>query len=275
MAREERRRRQRNVGVEKGREITSWKAKLAEEALAASATEASTSGGQFFSLKSGQLTWDDEKIKGNQIAVIILDSIFETVYYQDDYNPDATQGPTAFALGRDEKELRWHENSHPDFAGELCSESEVCQWGSAERGRGKAARETRRLALIPAGKLDRDGELEELIEDEKHYKTATVGFMRLPVTSVKEFSNYVRKLAGGMKLPPFAVVTRIYLEPDDKSQFKVHFETLEEVPEELLEVIMERREEVKGIIDFPYQPYDAEGSSKEKEETQKKRKRRY
>lgn len=272
MAREERRRRNRERGVEKGKQLTSWKAKLAEEAEEASTMEAATSGGQFFSLRAGQLRWNDENVKGNQMAVIIMDSIFETVYYQGDYDPDTPQTPTAFAFGRNEKEMRWHENSHPDFAGELCSESEVCQWGSAEKGRGKAARESRRLGLIFAGKLDQDGELEELIEDEDYYRTTQVGFMRLPVTSIKEFSNYVRKLAGGMKLPPFAVVTRIYVEPDPKTQFKVHFEVLEEVPEELLDVIMERREEIKAMIDFPYAPYDAEVGEQPKKE---KRKRRY
>lgn len=274
MAREERRKRNRNRGVEKGKELTSWKAKLAAEAEEASAMEASSSGGQFFSLRAGQLSWNDEKVKGNHMAVIILDSIFETVYYGGEYDPDVPQNPIAFAFGRDEKEMRWHENSHPDFAGELCSESEVCQWGSADKGKGKAARETRRLGLIPAGQLDRDGGLTELFEDPDHYKSAQVGFMRLPVTSLKEYSNYVRKLAGGMKLPPFAVVTRIYLEPDPKTQFKVHFECLEEVSEDLLESIMERREEVKEMIDFPYPPYE-EGEEKEKAPKKEKRKRRY
>lgn len=178
----ERRSRRHQNGVEKGKEVTSWKAKLAVEAEQAAQSEASSGGGKFFSMKAGQLSFDNEKIKGNHIAVIILDHIFETVYYEGEYDPDNQQGPTAFALGRDEKELRWHENSREDFAGELCSESEVCQWGSADKGRGKAARETRRLAVIPAGKLDRDGELDEVYDDGEYYKTGEVGYMRLPVT---------------------------------------------------------------------------------------------
>ena len=236
----------------KSTEVATWDAELAKQAEIAAGMEASAGGGQFFSTKGGQLSWQDAPLPGNEMAVIILDHIFETVYYEGRYDPDTPQSPTAFAFGRDEKELRWHENSDPEFAGELCSESEVCEWGSADTGRGKAARETRRLAMIPAGQFDRNGDF-EMFEEEDHYANTTVGFMKLPVTSVKGFANFVKQVAGALKRPPFGIIARVAVVPDAKTQFKVVFETIEKVPDELMGVIMERREEVMEIIDFPYQ----------------------
>ena len=235
-----------------GTSVAKWDEELAQQAAIAAEMEANTGGGQFFSVRGGQLSWQDSPLPGNEMAVIILDSIFETVYYEGAYDPDTPQAPTAFAFGRDEKELRWHENSDPEFAGELCSESWTTEWGSADTGKGKAARETRRLAMIPAGTLDRNGDL-ELFEELEHFEKTTAGFMKLPVTSVKGYANFVKQVAGALKRPPFGIVTRVSVVPDAKTQFKVVFEPLEKVDDKLMPIIMQRREEVMEVIDFPYQ----------------------
>ena len=109
----------------KSKEITTWDEELAKQAEVAASMEASSSGGQFFSTRGGQLSWQDAPLPDNEMAVVILDHIFETVYYEGRYDPDTPQSPTAFAFGREQDELRWHENSDPEFAGELCSDSEA------------------------------------------------------------------------------------------------------------------------------------------------------
>ncbi len=237
--------------------IVAWDEELAKQADVASAMEANAGGGQFFGLRGGQLTWQDAPLKDNQMAVIILDSILETVYYEGAYNPDIPQSPVAFAFGRDEKTMRWHENSAPEFAGQLCSESDVCQWGSADIGRGKAARETRRLGMIPAGYFNAQGKF-EMIEDEDHYESTTVGFMKLPVTSVKGYASFVKQISETLRRPPFGIIAKVKVVPDPKSQFRVLFEPIMNVPNELLEVVMKRHKEVSAMIDFPYQPMEDE-----------------
>lgn len=236
--------------------IVSWDEELAKEAEIAANMEANSGGGQFFSTRGGQLSWQDAPLPGNEMVVVILDHIFETTYYEGRYDPDVPQSPTAFAFGRDEAELRWHENSDPEFAGQLCSESEVCEWGSSDTGRGKAARETRRLALIPAGQFKRDDSLE--IFDEQHFASAAMGFLKLPVTSVKGFATFVKQTAAVLKRPPFGIIARVAVVPDAKTQFKVIFEALDKVPDELMPTIMSRREEAMSIIDFPYTREDSE-----------------
>lgn len=234
--------------------VAKWDEELARQAQMAAAVEESTATGQFFSLKSGVLSFNDAPLPGNEMAVVILDGILETVYYEGKYDPDAPQGPVAFAFGRDEKTLAWHENSAPEFAGKLCSESEVCEWGSADTGRGKAARETRRLGVIPAGTFE-NGKFKAFTEEEQ-FESAAIAYLKLPVTSVKGYAAFVKQVVGALKRPPHAVFTKVKVVPDPNSQFKVVFEPLSQVPDDLLGVIMKRHEEAKASIEFPYPRFD-------------------
>ena len=256
-------------------EMVKWEEELAKEAAKAASSEAAFSGGQFFSTRGGQLSWQDAPLPGNQMLVVILDYIFETSYFEDRYNPDVPQTPSAFALGRDQSELRWHEDSAPEFAGKLCRESEVCEWGSADTGKGKAARESRRLAMIPAGSFDKSGGV-ELIEDPAHFATTPVGYMKLPVTSVKGFANFVCQVAEVMNRPPFGIVTRVAVVPDAKTQFKVVFEAVSKIPAEIIPTILKRRPEVMATIDFPYARAGEEvGQVEEKTPAMRRRARKY
>ena len=137
----------------------------------------------------------------------------------------------------------------------------MCEWGSADTGRGKAARETRRLALIPAGTFDRMGKF-EAFDDVESFEAAGIGFMKLPVTSVKGYAAFVKQIAGALKRPPHGVFTRIKVVPDPNSQFKVTFEPLAQVPDEIMGVIMQRHEEAKATIETPYPRFDEEAEKK-------------
>ncbi len=234
--------------------IVKWDEELARQAEAAAAMEESTATGQFFSLKSGVLSFNDNPLPGNEMAVVILDSILETVYYEGKYDSDNPQGPTAFAFGREEKTMVWHENSSPEFVGQLCHESELCQWGSSDTGRGKAAREIRRLAMIPAGTFD-NGKFKPFTDVEQ-FESSAIAFMKLPVTSVKGFAAFVKQVTGALKRPPHAIFTKVKVIPDSSSQFKVVFEPLSQVPNDLLGIIMQRHEEAMATIESPYPKFE-------------------
>lgn len=246
-----------------GTEIVKWDEELAKYAEASAATEASTGAGlQSFSLRAGVLSIDDNQMPNNEMAVIVLDSILENVFYLEDYDPDNPVPPSAYALGRDEETMRWSEDSIEEMetpngtekiAGELCSESWINQWGSADKGRGKACRNIRRLLMIPAGTIDKKTGAFELIDDEDHFATVKPAFMKLPPTSITNWANYVKQLKGSLRKPPFAVATKVKVVPDSKSQFKVTFEALEEIPEELLATLLKRHKQAQELI---MQPYD-------------------
>lgn len=240
--------------------IAKWDEELAKYATEAAKVEAAAGGGQLFSIRGGQLSWQDSHIPNNEMAVIIVDTIFENVLYEGKFDPDTMLAPTCFAFAREEGDLTPHQivvAAGQNQSTDGCKGCEHNEWGSADTGRGKACRNTRRLALLPAGTFNRNGDF-ELFEEENHYATATVGFLKLPVTSVKGYANMVKQVAGAMRRPPFGVIIRVSVMPDPKTQFKVNFDVLDLVPDYLMGTIMRRREEVMATIDFPYQLDDVE-----------------
>lgn len=257
-----------------GTEIVDWEAQMAAEAKLATEAEKLTGGGKFFTMRAGILSFNDTPLPGNQMAVIVLDSIYETLYYDSPFDPDNPKGPTAFALGRDKDELTWNEEySAPEFAGKLCSESEVCEWGSAETGRGKAAKEIRRLAVIPAGSYKSLGKGKgyelELFDEEDLFAKSDIAYLKVPTMSVNGWSKFVHSVAEEFSRPPHGMFIRVSVEPDPRSQFRVEFEVLEEIPGELLGVITKRREQAMKEIDFPYVPFEADADEKAKPTTKR------
>ena len=69
----------------------------------------------------------------------------------------------------------------------------------------------------------------------------------------KACSN-VRGLAAELGRPPHGVFSNVVIEPDPKSQFRVVFEVLGNVPNELMATVMRRHSAEQDTIDFPYSP---------------------
>jgi len=234
--------------------LTTWDEELAREAEAAAAMEANAGGGQFFSIRGGILSLNDVPMPDNQMAVVVLDSIIENVFYEGDYDPNNVTPPTCFAFGRDEPKLAPHKAvvEKGQAQHETCRGCPMNEWGSADKGRGKACSNRRRLALLSAGELLPSGQLKGGLYDLDHFETSPPALMKLPVTSVKGYANYVKQLAGALKKPPFAVATLIRVVPDQKSQFKVTFSPLEKLPDALVQAAMTRRKEVAPLLEQPY-----------------------
>lgn len=277
MARKIRRRKSKteenNTGVDKDKALVSWEERLSQDAEDAAKNEV-VSGGKFFSLQSGVLKYDGNPVPNNKMAVIILESLYENVYYGTErFDRDNLTPPKCFALNKRQNELAPHETvvKFGTAQSDNCAGCLLNAWGSSDTGRGKACRNTRRLAMIPAGEWDKRGAF-EMIEDEEHYKLAEMAFMKLPVTSTKGYANYVRQIAGTLSRPPHGVITQVSVVPDNKTQFKVLFEAVEKVPNNLMEIIMQRHEEAKETTAFPY-VLDRE--SEEKPVKDRRRSRKY
>lgn len=260
-----------------GSAIMKWDEELAKAAEAAAATEASTGGGKFISVKGGVLAYNGAPVPGNKLPVIILDSIFENVYYSKEFDADEPAGPDCFAFGREEKGMTPHQVVIDAGTAQEgpCASCPMNVFGSADKGKGKACRNTRRLGLISAGQFAANGKF-TAINDPEYYAKADVAFFKLPVTSVKGYAAYVKQVAAALKRPPFGIITRLAVEPDPKTQFKVVMEPMQKVPDNLMEAIMARRKEVEASIDFPYQlnfdekPKAAKGKGSAKAAAKKK-----
>lgn len=230
-----------------------WEEELAKEAEVAAGMEEGTSTGQFFSMKSGVLSFNGSPMANNQMAVIILDSVLENVYYQGEYDPDTPSGPSCFAFGRDEKTMEPHKivvEAGSQMAPQ-CHGCECNEWGSADKGKGKACRNTRRLAMISAGTMDANGKFK--LEEEDVIAASALAYMKLPVTSVKGYAAFVKQVSGALRRPPFGIATRVTVMADPKTQFKVTFEPIMSLPDEVMAAVMARHKEAMAVIEFPYQ----------------------
>ena len=234
--------------------VVSWDEELARAATIAGSMEAGAGGLQFFSMQAGQLSFNDMPVPGNQMAVVVLDYILENIYYTEKWEAGNPLPPTCFAFGREDHKMTPHPVvfEHQQEQNAQCRDCPRNEWASAETGRGKACRNTRRLAVISAGTLDPQTARFTAFDDPQHYADAPIQYLKLPVTSVKPWSGYVKQLIATVKRPPFGVFTRIRVVPDSKTQFRVECSALSPISDDLRSVIMTRHADAEKAIDFPY-----------------------
>jgi hypothetical protein len=234
--------------------LANWDQELANAAKLAADMEANAGGGQFFSTRAGVLTWQGAALPGGQMGVVILDHILENKFYEGDFDADNPESPSCYAFGRDELKLAPHKLvvEAGTAKHETCKGCPQNEWGSADKGKGKACSNRRRIAMISAGEFGKDGKFIP-IEAPEHYQTAQVGYFGLSPTGLKGFAQYVKQLAAALKRPPFGVFTLVKVAPDPKKQISVSFSALGTVPNELLAAISARAKEAKELIEFPYQ----------------------
>jgi hypothetical protein len=230
--------------------LATWDEELAAAAKAAADQEAGAGGGQFFSVRGGALKLGGAQLPNNEMGVVILDSVLENVFYTGKFDPETPQTPDCYAFGRVEEELAPHEAAEQRQAA-TCAECPHNAWGSADVGRGKACKNRRRLAVLPAGSFDAAGGFTP-VDDPDHYRKATQAYLGVSPTGINAYAAYVKQLATMLKRPPFGVFTRVKVVPDDKNQFKLLFELLAPVPAELLGAVLERAKGQRELTVFPY-----------------------
>jgi len=233
--------------------LANWDAEMAKYAAAAAKTQESIAGGQFFSVRGGQLSFNDAPFANNEMAVIILDSILENNFYTTKFDPENPVPPDCFAFGRDPKEMAPHEVVvTPQH--DRCAGCPMNEFGTADTGRGKACANRQRIAMISGGRLD--GGKFTATEAEDELMATAMAYLRLSVTSMRGYATYVKQLAGSLHRPPFMVYTKVKVVPDPAKQFVVTFEALGLVPAPLFATLLKRHEQAEAEIAFPYLPLE-------------------
>lgn len=254
-------------------DLTLYEQQWAEQATEITQHER-VQGALSFSTRAGALTLGEERMPGDQVCVIILDFIRMNTFYPERFDQDSPMPPVCYAVGRTEEEMGPHHTMQADLsyfkpqndptlygACKLCPNN---QWGSAEQGRGKACQNKRELTLLPAGfyvpkRGSRDFDL-NLIDDPAHFQTADTARLRIPVTSVNNWARYVNLISAQFRRPPAGVLTRIYLEPDQKTQYKVNFEVVEAVPDHIAAQIIQRQQEVMRLPHQGFPPPETQSA---------------
>lgn len=220
--------------------VANWSDRLAKFAVEATAAEVVS--GSFISSRGGIIQYQGKPVAGNKLDVIILDAVNENALYADDYDPDNPASPVCFSFSRGNEEQVPHEAS-TNKQHDTCKGCPQNEFGSAARGKGKACKNIRRLAMISASPLTAEA-----------VQTSEIAFMKLPVTSVGNWGTYVNTLATVHKRPPFAMVTTISAQPDPKTQYKVTFAPSAKIDDpEILDALINRHETQSASLPAPYE----------------------
>lgn len=212
--------------------------------------------------RAGVLQIDGEQVPGNKLNVIVLAHIRENQYFDprfayDENNP---RSPICFAQyeGKDIGEVfadpmsTEKQNPHDYIDPEdpegvriislsPCATCHQFAWGSG-RGRGKACKEVRKLAVIAADGLALD-----------NIQVTEARSLKVPVTSVGGWATYVDALAE-VNRPPWAVITEIGTVPDPQNVFRITFRPVAAVPDEFIPYLEPMIEDLKAVLKTPYQP---------------------
>lgn len=203
-------------------------------------------GGNFISLKGGQFTYDGATLT-QPLPVIVLDSVLENLYFEDDYDPDNPAPPVCFAISRDLDDMV-PDKSCPSPQAETCKECWANKFGSAEKGKGKACRNGIRLAVLPA-------------HDINALSNVDAALVRLPVTSGKNYKGYVTRVEKGFKRPVFGLVTNMETEDSDRNQFEVVFTAGDTIDSgDAGGAIMQHINEVQDMLMTPPDPTQSQVS---------------
>jgi hypothetical protein len=198
--------------------------------------------GNFIGIKGGEFNYGGASL-GTEVEVAVLDVIYENQFYTEKFDPDNPTPPDCYALAREEDGMAPHpESAKPQS--DTCAKCPHNQWGTADRGRGKACKNMRRLALVSMNGLKTE-----------NVETAEAPAFRVSVTSVNNWKNYLTNILGKIyRKPPFAVVTKMTLKPDPKTQHKIEFEYVDALPADLLPGMISKYQKFTeaDMLAFPY-----------------------
>lgn len=222
--------------------------------------------GDILRVKGGMFMLGEDSA-GSELCVTVINSIYVNTYFRDDYVEGQAVSPTCYAYGQAGEEMAPHPSmaEHLDYfepQHESCTGCPMNEWGSSPKGRGKACQNRVRLAVIQAGEFTKRPKSREVDldlidgstpEGQAHFRDADALTINLPVTSVGNWNDYVRKLAE-IGEAPYGVATRMFITPHPKFQYTVNFEMLEQIANESFDITQQRYEATLATMATPYKP---------------------
>ena len=225
--------------------MVDYKAQLAALAGKVKKVEEALQPNSAISFKSGAMSYMGAPIKGNTMPVCVIDSALENAFYDQKFDPDKPVAPVCFAFGTGEvgEVMAPHPDSEKPQA-ETCAKCPQNVFGTADTGKGKACKNQRKLALIHGDIVDKNsGDIATT-----SIARATLSPMNAPV-----FSKYALQLAAARDTPPLGVISQMTCVPDAKSQFKIEWAYVHDVPNAALGALLARQEEAHAALFKPYQ----------------------
>lgn len=223
-----------------------WDEELAKYATQQASLERPAVGRIAF--RGGVMTYQNQPIPGNKLDVVIVASAKEHALYQNvldnrPFDPNKPENPICYALSLSGEDMVPHPQSKHKKAAS-CAECPFNAWGSAPNGsRGKACKESRRLVMVPRSAVS--GSPDAL----KKAESATAS---VPVTSVKNWANYLAQLSTEYRRPSWAMVTEMAIIPNAKTVFEVKFSPSALVDASYFQDLLARVKTSEPIVMTPY-----------------------
>lgn len=175
----------------------------AVDAKAAADAAPIAGGPPLISTKGEQFQIGENLLPDTLELIVVAEGVLRT-YYDSDYDPDQKSPPACFAVAVAEKNVDSmivsHESSPNRQGGKdfKCQGCEMNVFGTAERGKGKACGEYRRLAVVFA--------------DDKALSSGegniTWGYLNLSPTALGDWGKFVQGLDRVERRPPHGVVIK-------------------------------------------------------------------
>jgi hypothetical protein len=229
-------------------DMVKWDEELARRAAAATKVLSEVgSGGNFISFRGGVMSYQGVPVKDNKMACIVVAQKLVNIHYATAFDPDSPGSPDCYAFGDNRKTMAPDPEQVEEPISPVCAGCGMKQFGSAERGKGKACGDLIRLFAIAEPDLD-------------NVADAELAHMMLPFFSTLEWTTYVRNLAGAHNKGFQGFVTRLIEVPDPKSQFRIKFEMIDEVDKntELRTALRAKIEKAEQEITFPFPKFERE-----------------
>lgn len=249
--------------VSSSRAIQPWEEQMKLAAKRQAQQEKPVGGMKAISTRGGILSIDKKPVKGNELLAVVVGAVHAFEWYADlEYDPEKPLTPPCYALGDNsfddpEDHMAPHKEAEDKQTDGLCKNCPQNEWGSATKGRGKACKNVRKLALFTADALESP---EALLE-------AEMRTLKVPVMSVANWAKYVRdKCTEELDRPYWGTVVRIFPTPDPKSQFRINFEFEELVTFDgkLYEAMQKRLAEAEKALTQPYPKFSDEPAAETK-----------
>lgn len=236
-----------------------WEAKMQEYATKGRQQVAKMGTSQRLKTSGGILTYMDAPVPGNAMDAVILAAAPENAYYEGAYDPQNTTPPVCYAFGQWDTVIDSNGSGlspHPDSPKKQAATCAECKWnkfGTAEKGKGKACKNSVQVMLFHADALKKKGGVSE----------AEVVSLSIPPTSGGGFKAWIKEMESLSNLPPFGFATNISVTPRQQGGHFVNLHPVKALDKKVVAEIFPRAEvAMKELNERPPYPTEDEMTAK-------------
>lgn len=213
-------------------------------------------GMQALTFNQGFMFIGDTNIGQGPFHCYILAACRINAWYDKPYNPQVQAIPACYSFFEDDNHEALavpHAQSEQPQCGS-CAQCPKNAWGSTTvPGRkGKACQNAWRAIVLPAGTYDSSGQYQ--LFNAEGLAAQTMMPVRFPVTSSKNFNNYIKTCALRDGRPKYFYVTGISSAPHPQNQFEVKFNQVHlPTDEAVLDMLFNLKNSAEAQIVQPFQ----------------------